>query len=257
MGRRWVSGLGLAAVSVAVSACGGSGLHGEAHKSPEQIQADTVAALRGLHSFRVAGNVVDAKGAAQISAEIAAPGKALLVERRTSSTLEVITLGPETYLNASRSYWAAQQNLTPTQVAVFANRWLKLPTSSNPNLETGIRRITNPKVMATCLAARKEALRNAGTGTVNGRPAVIVANSGSGPGTAPGKVYVAATGPAWPLRAIVTGPRKPGGPAGCQTSGNTQTASDFIFSSFNQPINIAAPAGALDLATLGRSASSA
>jgi hypothetical protein len=75
-----------------------------------------------------------------------------------------------------------------------------------------------------------------------------LSNSGADTGTAPGKLYVAATGPTWLLRSIITGPRKPGGPAACANQpGDTPTAADLTLSEFNQPINITAPAGALDL----------
>ena len=86
----------------------------------------------------------------------------------------------------------------------------------------------------------------AGAGTVGGRSAVIVVSDGSVPGSAPGKVYVAATGPAWPLRAVVTGPRRPGGSGVCAEQTTART-SDITISDFNQPVSVTAPAGALDL----------
>jgi hypothetical protein len=59
-------------------------------------------------------------------------------------------------------------------------------------------------------------------------------------------VYVAATGTTWLLRAVVTGPRKPGGSGACGRSTTTRT-SDITISDFNQPIALAAPVSALDL----------
>jgi hypothetical protein len=59
-------------------------------------------------------------------------------------------------------------------------------------------------------------------------------------------VYVADTGPAWLLRSVVTGARKPGGPAACAQS-TTARASDITLSDFNHPIALSAPPSALDL----------
>jgi len=75
---------------------------------------------------------------------------------------------------------------------------------------------------------------------------VIVASDGSEPGGAPGKVYVAATGPAWLLRSVVTGPRKPGGPGAC-VEPETPRTSDITISDFNQAIALAAPTAPLHL----------
>jgi hypothetical protein len=62
-------------------------------------------------------------------------------------------------------------------------------------------------------------------------------------------VYVATSGPAWPLRAIVTGPRQSGGTSVCAKESSKQT-SDITVSAFNQQIHLAAPAGALDLSKI-------
>jgi hypothetical protein len=85
-----------------------------------------------------------------------------------------------------------------------------------------------------------------GAWRVGGRRAVIVASDGSEPGGAPGRVYVAATGPDWLLRSVVTGPRRPGGSAACAQSKTART-SDVTLSDLNQPITLAAPPSPLDL----------
>jgi len=241
--------LALTAVTVGLAACGGGRPSGEAAKSPSQIAQDAAAATKSLRSFRLEGTLTDSQGFARVSAEVAGPGRIHLALRRASSAFEVITSGAETYLKASRSYWAALPGLTSSQVGNLSDRWVKLPTSQDPGLKAGAARATSIGVEVGCWAARSRGLSLAGTGSVAGRAAVIVANDGSAPGSAPGKVYVASSGPPWPLRAIVTGPRQPGGTGACAEESSKQT-SDITVSAFNQPIHLAPPAGAIDLLSI-------
>jgi hypothetical protein len=243
--------LTLTAIAVGLAACGGSSPSGEAAKSPRQIARDAAAATKSLRSFRLQGTLTDAEGFGRVSAEVAGPGRIHLALRRASSTFEVITFGAQTYLKASRSYYDALPGLSSSQAEKLSDRWVKVPTSEDPGLRAGAARATNIGVEVGCWAARSRGLRLAGTGTVAGRDAVIVANDGSAPGSAPGKVYVATSGPAWPLRAIVTGPRQPGGTGACAEESTKQT-SDITVSAFNQQIHLAPPAGAIDLLGIAR-----
>jgi hypothetical protein len=204
-----------------------------------------------LHSYRVDGTeTTHSLGAMRVTAEVGGPGRIFLVEHLAWGTVELTTLGSEAYVKAPESFWAAQSKLTPALVERFAGRWLKAPTSLVPGLQASVSRLTDVGLtVAQCAAARKgtTALRYAGVGTVAGRAAVVLSNGGADPGAAPGKLYVAASGPTWPLRAIITDPRKPGGPAACADPSETITAADLTLSDFNQPIEITTPTGALDL----------
>lgn len=149
-------------------------------------------------------------------------------------------------MKGSRAYYAAQPRLTPERVTRYTNRWLRLSTASNPTFAAEVSRTTNLSLELRCWANRRHGMSVAGTASVDGHPAVIVASDGSQPGGAPGKVYVATTGPAWPLRSVVTGPRKPGGSAACAQS-TTARAADITISDWNQPIALQVPASPLDL----------
>ena len=248
----WARRGALAAATIALAACGGgTAKHGEAAKPPAQIVDDVAAASRSLHTFRLDGIGTDAQGSLRLTAVVAGPGRIHLAVRRPSGAYDVIALGQEIYLNATRSYYAALPGLTPDQVARFANRWVKLPTADDAEVQASVTRATNIALQTRCWAARKKGLSIAGTGSVHGRAAVIVASDGSAPGSAPGKVYVATSGPAWPLRSIRTGPRKPGGVGAC-ASASTATTSDITLSELNEPIHLAPPTNALDLSTAGR-----
>jgi hypothetical protein len=247
-GARWAGAAAATlAVSVAQAGCGGSDAnHGEAAKPPQKIAADVYAASKQLHSFRLNGTITDAGGTTRVVGAIAGPERISFSEQRASDVVQVIALGSVTYIKASRAYYAAQPKLTRAQVTSYANRWLKLSTASNPSFAADLARETDLSIELGCWAARKRGLSVAGTASVGGRAAVIVVSDGTVPGSAPGKVYVAATGPAWPLRAVVTGPRKPGGSGACAEPTTSRT-SDITVSDFNQPIALAAPASALDL----------
>ena len=246
--RRAGAGVVTLTVSVALAGCGGtSAKHGEAGKSAQQIAADAVAATTHLHSFRLDGTVTQTGRTTRVSATVAGPRRLSFSERGASDAVQVIALGSVTYMRASRGYYSAQPNLTPAQVTRYADRWLKLSTASDPSFAAALAREADLSGELRCWAARKRGLSVAGTGSIGGRAAVIVVSDGSVPGSAPGKVYVAATGRAWPLRATVTGPRKPGGSGACAESTTLRT-SDITISDFNQPIALAAPSSALNLA---------
>lgn len=241
------AGAALTAIAVVLAGCGGTGgKHGEAAKSPAQITADVLAATKQLHSFRMRGTITETTGSTLVAAQVAGPGRIGFSEQQGGTAVQVIALGGLTYLKGSRAYYSAQHNLTPAQVARYADRWLKLSTASYPSFSADVARTTNLSLELRCWAQRKGGLSVAGGGTVGGRSAVIVVSDGSVPGSAPGKVYVAATGPAWPLRAVVTGPRRPGGSGACAEQTTART-SDITISDFNQPIALAAPPSALDL----------
>ena len=246
----WRTGAAASTLTVALAACGGGGVSnksGETAKSPQQIVADVVTATESLHSFRLEGEVTDAKGKAQVTAAVAGPGRLRFAERRAGAAADVIALGSVTYLRANAPYFSAQPGLTPAQVARISNRWLKLSTAATPGFAASVARVTNLTIQLRCWAARKHGLSVAGTGNVAGRAAVIIVSDGSVPGSAPGRVYVAASGRTWPLRSIITGPRKPGGTGPCSQPSSTVRASDVTLSDFNQPIAVAPPAASLDL----------
>jgi hypothetical protein len=82
----------------------------------------------------------------------------------------------------------------------------------------------------------------------------LLATSGDRPGTAPGRLYVAARGPALPVRITQTGPNRAGrtGDPLCDDPDgkNDTTRSDVRLSRFDVPVHIIAPADYLDLEKL-------
>jgi pimeloyl-ACP methyl ester carboxylesterase len=115
--------------------------------------------------------------------------------------------------------------------------------------------LTKPATLGLCLLGQRlGTLSVAGEGSVGGRGATVLSDAGDLPGSAPGRIYVAASGAPLPLRLTVAGAFRSGGrtDAACDTQAAApgETSTDELISAFNAPLAIAAPAGAISLASL-------
>jgi hypothetical protein len=228
---------------------------GEASKTPEQIVADVRAALGRVHSFRLQGTQTSPSGKSQISAAIGLPGKFQATLTRGGQIVQLVYIDGKGYFTAGRGYWAARSS-NPV-VLRLADRWIETTTALTPQLAQ-FSALTDPSTIGQCVVgANHGTLSKAGTASVNGRPAVIIADKGDAPGSAPGMLYVASTGPALPLRTVQSGPRKPGGtldPACHKSSNSTTLTSEELLTDYDQPVVIAAPAHPVSLAQLAAQA---
>jgi hypothetical protein len=235
---------------VAVAAgCGGgsSGSNGEASKSASQILSDAGAAVGRAHSVTLGGTFRQENRPWNISAELEQPDKAHLTLSRGSSTAAVTTLGGTAYLKASASFYAGLKDVPSATVALIADRWFKLPSST----ELGFLAHFNLPTLGRCLAQEPGTLSVSGTTSVDGKPAVVVTDKGDVPGSTPSKFYVATSGEPVLLRAVATGKQQPGGSRSeCNEGSPAEPGQELIFSGYNRPANIAAPAGAIDLSQL-------
>ena len=261
MRRRPVSLLATAAfvAAAALTGCGGGGgiastppghQNGEAQRTATQIIADAVAALSHVSSFHLQGG-----GTGLVATgDLAIPGRMHLTMSQNGGTIEFISIGGVQYFNANRAFWT-KQGAAPTAVTILAGRWVKRTQAGGLGSLSVFSALTSAATVGHCLVEEHlGTVSVAGTGSVNGQPAVILDDHGDVPGSAPGQLYVATTGPPLPLRAVQTGPRMPGGTpdARCgETSVSTGGPSDVTISAYNAPVSIAAPAGALDLNALG------
>lgn len=242
-----------------VVGCGGSGGKAaprrEALKSPSQIIADAAAALGHVRSFHLDGTGEDLRGGRIVlSGDFGIPGRLHLTLAQGSGTIEIILVGGYGYLKANRAFWVAQ-GTQPKVVAFLADRWVKSPVASTPGMSE-FATWTNPATIGHCLVEKHlGTLSVAGSDTFAGQPVVILADHGDLPGSTRGRLYVATTGPSLPLRVVETGTKRPGGTPDrlcneTHTSPSTTRGGDLRLSSYNQPVSITAPAGALDLNAL-------
>jgi hypothetical protein len=246
--------------SAVLAGCGSSkrpaAPNGEASKSAQQIVADAEAALGRVHSFHIDGAAKDVHGArVKFTADVVLPGRLRLAVIQSTGTIEFIFVDGNSYLRASRDFWA-RHGARPDVIAVVADRWVKLPASATS--AAGLPSAwTSPATVGHCVIGTDlGSLSLAGKGTVGAQPAVIVADQGDKPGGSPGRLYVATRGPPLPLREVSTGPEKPGGRPDprcneTETSSASITSGEFEFSRYNAPVKISAPTPVVELSRPG------
>jgi hypothetical protein len=191
------------------SSGGGSSADGNgvASKSPAQIVAAAQAALRSAHSFVAAGTL--SQGGQTLKLQIVNGGGSTLRMQinQSGKTEEIIATSGAGYVRANRQFWSAQAGALASRLA---NRWIQLPASASKNLSSGLGQFA-PGTLARCLGENLGTLSPGGRATVGGQQAVVVRQAGNAPGSNPGTLAVATTGPAYPLRLTSTGPTRSGG----------------------------------------------
>lgn len=253
----------LIALSVALAGCGGGSAAStvqpvQPSQPPARILASVRAALGQVHSFHIDGRTIQSGQPATISGDIQVPGRLRVTLHQTQGVAQIIVIGADVYLNANAAYYAAQGS--PATVAGrIANRWVKLPPGGTSGIGT-LLAATEPSTIGHCVVATHlGTISVKGRGTVNGQAVIILADKGDAPGSTPGLLYVAASGPPLPLREVQTGRQAPGGTpdAVChetQTDVSGATTANVVnLSEYNSARAVTAPAGAVDLATLAGS----
>lgn len=103
--------------------------------------------------------------------------------------------------------------------------------------------------MSRCLVEDHGTLTLAGRTTIDGHSAILLKDAGNSPGSSPGVLAIAATGPPYPLRLTALGGQRAGGPIDVCNDGKASNARGTItFSRFRGVPPIQAPQGAEQLA---------
>lgn len=245
--------LALTSVAAVIGGCGSSARsNGEASKPPQQILSDAATALRQVHSLRVYGTVTVDKRPTAVTLAVKPPSDLSIAMTQGASTAQMIVLGSSVYIKMSPAFARRQGNVPAPAAALISNRWLKVPPGAVGSAASLTKQF-NLDTLSRCVVENHGTLTRAGTANVNGQPAVVIVDKGDKPGSTPSKLYVATTGPPLPLRALATGAQRPGGAldAQCNNGGDpTQPGEVLTFTDYNRSLNIAAPAGAVDLSQL-------
>jgi hypothetical protein len=220
----------------------------EASKSPKQILADVARDLAKVRTYHVEETDVDKDGRTQLVGDVTASGSVRIRAATGKERFFLTVVGSRIYLKGNAAYWKAEGGLSSKDAAKIANRWVKMSVSGAGDLKTMLEQLT-PKGLAYCATRSSGTLTKAGTESLNGRRAIVLVDKGDRPGTSPGRLYVAASGPVLPLREVQTGPQKRGGKPDprCSDSDSTTKSADLRFSAYNKPVKITAPKGAIDL----------
>jgi len=261
--------LRLAAVSSAIlllaAGCGGSSSSSsttagdQSGRQPKQILDDMRGALADVDSYHLDGSFTDKDGQTRLSGDVAAPGSLRLELDQGANTVSMVIVGSQTFLRANRSFWKAQGGVAqPKVLKLLSDRWVKVPQANAGDVRKLVAEFT-PSNLGHCLTTQVGTISKRGTATVDGRETVVLVDKGDRPGTSPGELYVAASGPTLPLRLRQTGPDRPGGhqdPRCGESNDSTTKSGDVRFSRYGEKVRIAPPPGALDLENLGQGDSS-
>jgi len=147
------------------------------------------------------------------------------------SKVDLVVTGKTGYMRASSAFWkkfATQQGggaAAGFAASLFADKWLKFPASdqqfgalTSPTKANGIFK---------GLTSSHGKLENEGEKTYKGQSVVVIHDTTKG-----GTLYVAATGPPYPVALTKAGGKNGGA---------------ITFDSWNEPVALTAPKGALDL----------
>jgi hypothetical protein len=209
-----------------------------ASKSPAQIIAAAQSALRSARGFVMTASVNQNGKALRLQIVEGGPSKLQMRVDESGETVEMIALRGAGYIRVNPAYLTVHGG---DAASVPANRWIQVPLSMTQALEKILGQFA-PNTVARCLGEDHGTLRLDGTTTVNGQPAVVINAAGNVPGSSPGTLAIATSGPAYPLRTTTTGRRRPGGKVdACNTGKGSKGDGSATLSDFNHTPAVRAP----------------
>jgi hypothetical protein len=217
-------------------------------KTPQQILEESAAALQSVKTFHVEGEEGAGAKATSVKGDVGLPKQLRLELTHRGATATMIVVNGSLYVKANAAFWREEQGGKVAKE--IADRWIKAPASTGE-----LRSLTkqlDPATLSRCLLRGHGTLAHGGKAMVDGRQTLVIVDKGDRPGTAPGKLFVAATGEPLPLRTLATGNERPGGrkDPSCDSEDDSPThAGDTAtFSRYDEPLSISAPPAAIDVA---------
>jgi hypothetical protein len=222
-----VLALSLAIVSAAIDGCGGgsSSGNGIADKSPTQILAATKKVSDAAKSVHVSGSLVSGGTPISIDVNLIAGKGGRGKLSQNGLAFELIEVANTVYIKGSSSFYRHIGGSAAAQL--LQGKWLKAPASSSGFASIG--QLTNLRQLVDQTLADHGTLSKSGTKTVQGQKVVGVTDKGKG-----GTLYIAATGKPYPV----------------QISRSASGTGTITFDRWDEPITLAAPANAIDIAQL-------
>jgi hypothetical protein len=209
---------------VVVAGCGGASDNGVAAKSPDAIVSAATNAVTGVKSVHVSGSVTSNGSPINLDLTLAAGkgGGGQMSEGGLS--FKIIDLSQVVYLNGSDAFWRHVGGNAAAQL--FHGKWLRAPATGQ---FASLAALTDVRALFSKLLSTHGTLAKGGTSTVAGQKVVAVRDTTMG-----GTLYVATTGPAYPIQISKTGSQ--GG--------------HITFDRYNQAVTLKAPAGSIDVSQL-------
>lgn len=216
-----------------------------AHQTPEQLLKAMRAAFGHVRSFRLQGTLGGRVRPVAVRVQYGIGGGVRTDLQSGSLTAATIRVSGRGYMKLNRAYLVAVAH-APSNTP-FADRWLEVPVSSLRKFPSP-GALTRSSAALACIVERHPGeLRLAGSATINGKRAVILADDGNAPGGAAGHVYIAASGPPLPLRLTVGRSRPLGAVRDAVCGQSSSDAQDLTFSGYNAPVHVSVPKNALRL----------
>jgi hypothetical protein len=218
--------LALVFLTAALGGCGSSSSgNGVATKTPTEILAATEAIAEAATFVHVAGTIGGVATPITFDLDLQAGrgGRGQLTE--SGLGFELIQLAGTVYIKGSAAFYRHIGGTATAQL--LEGKWLRAPTSNAEFASLG--------ALTDLHSLIKKALANHGTlvkgpvTTVDGQKAVGISDSSKG-----GTLYVATTGPPFPIEVSETG----------------ANGGRISFSRWNKPVSVLAPANAIDITAL-------
>jgi hypothetical protein len=218
----------LAALALAgITGCGSSssGSGGLASKSPAEIVTAAQTAADSAHTVHVVGSIINNGAPIALDMELVngAGGRGRLSENGLS--FELIEVGNYVYIKGSQAFYSHVAGSAAAQL--LDGKWLK--ASANSGTFSSLTSLTNLRKLLDSTLTSHGTLVKGATSTVEGQQAVAVKDATRG-----GTLYVATSGTPYPLQIAKSG------------SGGGK----ITFNRWNQPVQLKAPPGAVDLSQL-------
>lgn len=163
----------------------------EGAKTAAQIFADTRSAMSNAKSFHVLGHIDFSGTAESLNLSLSRTGGGGTLEV-SGATMQIVVGKGTVYIKADAKSWL---KLTKSQsvAQLVADRWIRAPETNSDFASFAELTVTN-RFVAALLSGAGKLTKVAGTSTVDGRAAVVLADSQGN------KVYIAATGTPYLLR---------------------------------------------------------
>lgn len=219
---------GTAAATGSATTGGASGTaasNGVAGRPPQRIVAAATHAINGVRSVQVAGSVVENGIPVRLDLHLSAPSGGEGEVSENGLAFRLISTGKVLYIQGSSAFWTHFGGARAAKL--FRGKWLKVPNAGQ--FATLGTLATIPGAVNQLLAQHGTLVR-AGRTTIDGRPAVGVADRTQG-----GTLFVATTGQPYPLEILKRG----------------RNGGSVKFTDFNQPVTITPPAHAISLPGAG------
>jgi hypothetical protein len=213
-------------------------------KSAQAVLLEVQRDLAKVKSFHFTATQTEKGVVSHMAGDIFASGAAGIAVTEGKGSARLILLRKAAYMKANAVYWRAN-GAGKMVAAKIAGRWVEVPVSAGDDFQS--LKDLMPKHLASCVTRGLGTVSNNGVKTLGGRKVIVLESKGDRPGSTPGLLYVAAEGPALPLREVQTGPRRPGGKVDgrCSDPNDKSTKSEVTFSRFDRVPPLKAPKGAL------------